>query len=99
MFGKFHQVIVAIVKRPDLVTAMDIEYGQGSSTILVGSHDAVGRSHQLERAKLVPLSARQDVVTSKSLSILGVQIQVLHTPVVTSKSLETTGVKEIIILL
>jgi hypothetical protein len=41
----------------------------------------------------------QGVVTSKSLSILGVQIQVLHSPVVTSKSLETTGVKEIIILL
>jgi hypothetical protein len=41
----------------------------------------------------------QIVVTSESLSTLGVPIQVLHSPVVTSKSLETTGVKEMIILL
>jgi hypothetical protein len=40
MFGEFHQVIVTIVKRPDLVTAMDVEYGQGPSTVLVGSRYA-----------------------------------------------------------
>jgi hypothetical protein len=62
MFGKFHQVIVTIVKRPDLVTAMDVEYGQGSSTVLVGSRDAASRSHQPEQAKLVHLSARQERV-------------------------------------
>lgn len=62
MFGKFHQVIVAIVKCPGLVTAMNIEYRQGSSTVLVGSHDAASRSRQLEQAKLVSLSARREPV-------------------------------------